>query len=250
MRALTGPPARPGGHVRVRGGPGRGAAWLLLTAVLLAGCAVDVPRVSLLADGEAAGSTANGDRVLGVLPFEDLRSEQQKLGASTTFWPLLLYYRRVGDWMTGSAAFEQDVATAVTRRATAAMSGGRFGLARPLHAASPVPGTAANGCTAGLDYVASGRIRALYGMLRQRFELLLIPAPFIGFFLWRNDKSDARGVADLDIEVWDCARGRYAYQRRLRSLEQEAEATISEAAKLALDDAMQRLRNETGLAPR
>jgi hypothetical protein len=94
-------------------------------------------------------------------------------------------------------------------------------------------------------YVAEGSVLDLYGTLRQNFELLLIPTPFIGFFLFRNNRSDALGVARVSVQILDCETDRVVFQRKLRSEERYADTPISEAAQRALRDALERLRNET-----
>lgn len=236
-------------------------ALLLLPIGLATACSVDVPRISLRPELAEEAMPSGGS--LGVLPFRDHRAEAERKGKKPTLWVLLFYNWRRGDWMTSDAAFEEDVAAVVTEGAVRALSSSRFGGARLLEAAASDdaaaaddPDTAPSGWSiAGLDrrrcdepgirYLAGGSIESLYGTLRQKFELLIIPMPFVSISLWGNAKSDAVGVASVDIAVFDCEKSKVVYQRSLTSSRRYPEITISEAAKLALEDALERLRNET-----
>lgn len=87
--------------------------WLLLTLALLVGCAVKFQPVSL-----NEGLSAKDPRLatIGVLPLQDRRPEEQHAGKKPVLIPLLIWNQRIGDYVTGENAFDDDVAASVTRR--------------------------------------------------------------------------------------------------------------------------------------
>jgi hypothetical protein len=88
-------------------------------------------------------------------------------------------------------------------------------------------------------------VRDLYGTFHQKAYFWAVPAIYVNAAGCRNIKSDPLGVARVTVEVHDCTTGKRVFHRDLISENRFHETSLSEAARLALTDVLQKLRNET-----
>jgi len=96
--------------------------------------------------------------------------------------------------------------------------------------------TLAERCEAeDLSYLASGEIHHLYGAVRQRSWLFIIPTPWVQGVLSGNQVGDPVGVARLTLRIRDCRSGEQIASRRFVSEGLFPRLSPSAAAQRAFD---------------
>jgi len=222
-----------------------------LAAILLclSACAEKIPPVALGSSGAPAASAARP--ALGVAGLRDVRAPEERAGKHPGLLVLGLWNARRGDYVTADADLGGGVSAAVTEAVAAALSGGRFGDARILgKEMEPDPQSLRVICSElGLSWLATGRLEHLYGTRHQNAYLLLVPAIYVNAIGWDNEKTDPLGVAHIALDVHDCASARPVFHRDFAVENRYPGVALSEAARLALEDLLQQLRNETAGTP-
>lgn len=205
----------------------------LVCLLLPLGCLhpVEIPTVHL---SGASGAGAGLDDSLGVVPLADQRPRREKRGKSPWLVPLIIWNQRTGLYVTSSKHLGGDVSREVSEAIAGALSGWRFGRGRVL---SPDPdATLAERCEAeDLSYVVSGEIHHLYGAVRQRSWLFIIPTPWVQGVLVGNQVGDPVGVARLSLRIRDCRSGEQIASRRFVSEGLFPRLSPSAAAQRAFD---------------
>ncbi|MGH0031556.1 MAG: hypothetical protein ACQGVC_17320 [Myxococcota bacterium] len=204
----------------------------LLAALPLAGCLVPIPEVSLEAPGAAGAGLPDS---LGVVEFSDRRPREQRRGKTPWLIPLIVWNQRMGRYVTGSKHFGGDVPRTVSAAVADALSGWRFGRGRVIEAADDA-GVADYCADETLSYVATGEIHHLYGAVRQRAWLFIIPTPWVQGMFSGNDVGDPVGVARLSLRVHDCRSGDQVVSERFVSEGLFPRLSPSAAAQRAFDD--------------
>jgi len=211
-------------------------AGLLVCLLLPLGCLhpVEIPTVRLTGPSGAGVGLADS---LGVVPLDDLRPRREKRGKAPWLVPLIIWNQRTGLYVTGSKHFGGDVSGEVSEAIAEALSGWRFGRGHVLPAGSDA--TLAERCAAeDLAYVASGEIRHLYGAVRQRSWLFIIPTPWVQGVLSGNEVGDPVGVVRLSLRIQDCRSGEQIASRRFVSEGLFPRLSPSAAAQRAFDRLM------------
>lgn len=175
---------------------------LVLTSLALTGCLrpVEIPPVVL--SGPSGGYDALPES-LGVVELADLRPREQRRGKKPWLIPLILWNQRMGRYVTSESHFGGDVTGDVSHAIAVALSGWRFGRGRVLEAEADA--TPADLCQrSDLEYVVSGEIHHLYGAVRQRAWLFIIPTPWVQGVLSGNEVGDPVGVVRLSLRIHEC----------------------------------------------
>lgn len=212
----------------------------LIALMFLGACSVDKEPVYLRSIQTNAASPIS---TVGVVQFEDLRPPGQIEGAEPRLIPLLVWNQRIGDHVTGEKSFLDDVSDAVTSGVAAALSGGSLGSAHVISDQGPQsPDQASTFCAGrGLRWIVTGSVQDLYGTLHQRSYLLIVPTPWAAGATWDSDKTDPIGVARIIVQIYDCAKNERVFEREYSSEQRSPGATMAQAAKLALNDVLQKL---------
>lgn len=72
-----------------------------------------------------------------------------------------------------------------------------------------------------------------------------MPLPFVSLIGFGNSQSDALGVVALDLEIVECSTRQSVYRRRITRQLRFPEESPTTAARLALFDVLEQIRNET-----
>ena len=219
---------------------------LALSGILLGGCALESPPVTLHA---GVSPTATSKTTIGVVPFEDVRPDNQRQGEAPNLIPLLVWNQRIGNYMTGTGSFTDEVSRAVTQAAADSISGKGIGTAIVLSEPggdSKKPLTTYCDAT-GIRWVVSGSIHDLYATLHQKAYFFIIPTPWAGAAGWDNDLTDPLGVARFKIRILDCQTRSEVLNREFRAERHYAKSTLPEGARRAMEEALNQLADSIHL---
>lgn len=217
--------------------------WLLLfcASLALSGCSIKTTHLQInewpIAKRAMYYQEPSPYRV-AVLPLADERPSEERDGTRPRGLFLLLWNRRIGDYVTGDRVFGQDVPGQLTGQLTTYLQSANV-FAQLVPASSPQPSDRVDaaqirrlGQQEVVDYVLGGAIEHFYGSQHQHTSAFFLPLYFVSTFGWQDSKSLPWGRSTVRFVLYNAQTGDTTWRHRLESddtLPRETDA-MSEAA--------------------
>lgn len=214
----------------------------LVLSLALVGCAIKTTHLNISQWPVAKRAMYYQDPLpyrLAVLPLMDERPVEERTGKRPGGMFLLVWNKRVGDYVTGDHVFGQEVPRRLTDQLAEYL--------RQTHVFAEIvpfalPSQPSDRASAEriqqlareqvVDYVLGGAVEHFYGSQHQQTSMLILPLYFINMSSWQDSKSLPWGKTTMRFVLYDGRTGDIMWRHRLEAdetLPRETDA-MSEAA--------------------